>query len=234
MRLRRPVFLICLFAVTQIPIPAVWADPVSYFVTVDTSSVFGSGGFIDLQLAPGDATTQDATADVTGYSGGTLVGAPVLNFGGLTGASGALPGTVTIDNVPGNDYFQGFTFGNALSFKVSLDGPAIKTPDGTADSGSTFVLAFYADDGATLILTTNLVDGSAAEIFINLDGTTTPVTYAGTPGGPSFVTIRPESPSTVPEPGSFWEIGTALILALGAIRYRQVPRTPGQPIKSAY
>ncbi len=228
MRLGPLLLLINLVALAGIGSPAAWAD-IMYSLTVNTSTVTGDSGYLDLQLAPGDATTQDATADVTAFStDGTLVGAPSLNFGGASGASGALPGEVTIDNVPGNDYFQGFLFGTKLAFDVSLGGLAIESPNGTSDSGNTFALTFYGSDGSTPILTTNTVDGSAAEIFVNLNGTTTPVTYPATPGGASAVVIQP-AVSPVPEPSSLLELGTMLaaITALGLTRSRRYPGNPG-------
>jgi hypothetical protein len=77
--------------------------------------------------------TQAASLQILNFaSSGSLLGSPTL-----TGdASGALPATLTFDNCTGfNDYFEGFTFGSTLSFKVSLYGPALSSPDGVATVG---------------------------------------------------------------------------------------------------
>ena len=169
------------------------AAPVIYYIDANTSSISGTSGYIDFQLAPGLAP-QDATAHIEDFStDGSVTGPPVYDFGAtLTGGTtGSITsGLITMNNVPGNDYFQGFMFQNSFDFAVVLDGPAIESPTGTA-GGSTFALSFYANDGATPLLTTNTgssgapgstCDGSAGEIFINANGTATPMAYADTNG----------------------------------------------------
>ena len=92
----------------------------------------------------------------------------------LTGdVSGALPTTLTFDNGAGfNDYFEGFTFGSTLLFNVSLFGPALSGPDMTSTSGSTFAFSMFSDQQGTMpVLTTDMTNGFAFTIDINLDGT---------------------------------------------------------------
>ena len=119
MRLRTPLFitplLVCLASVASS------ASPATYDVTVNTSAISGSAGSLDFQFNPGPLVTQPASLQILNFtSNGTLSGSPTL-----TGdVSGALPSTLTFDNGTGfNDYFQGFTFGKTLVFKVTFSGP---------------------------------------------------------------------------------------------------------------
>jgi hypothetical protein len=162
------------------------AASVSYMVNLDTSSVNGTSGFVDLQFNPGNASSQPATIQIVNFDpdGGTLVGAPMIT-GGVTGV---LPGTLTFTNAAAlNDYFQQFTYGTHISFTVVLSGPAIDSPNGTATAGSTFSVSLL--DSAMNQILSNDPSGAAAQININLDGTTTAVALPNANGGPSIATI---------------------------------------------
>lgn len=173
----------------------------SFFITADTSSVAGTHGYIDLQFNPGDTTTQAATANILNLEadGGMLDYTSVQISGDVTTS----PGLITENNdTPYNDYFQGLTYGTSLSFLVILSGPAIDNPDGVSTAGSTFGVGFY-DSGSNSILTDD-ASGFAGEVNINLDGTTTPVTFLY--GGElSVATIQ-----LVPEPSTLW-LGAGII-----------------------
>jgi hypothetical protein len=177
-------------------LPSQLAASVTYLVTANTSGISGQSGYLDLQLEPGPAATNLATATVTHFSGtGTSSGA-----GTLTGdVTGQLPATLSFDNkTVFNDYFQGMTFGSTESFEVTLNGPA---PAGGAESA--FNISFYASDQSTSLLTIS-PDGEAGQITINPDGSTTPSTYAATVNGASALTISLVQPlNTVPEPSGF-------------------------------
>jgi hypothetical protein len=174
------------------------AEPITYNVTVNTTSIAGTAGSLDFNFNPGPLATQAASLQILGFSSnGTLVGSP-----SLTGdASGTLPGTLTFDNGTGfNDYFEGLTFGSTLSFEVSLFGPALSSPDGVSTSGSTFAFSMFSDSAGTIpVLTTDTTQGFASTIDVNLDGSTTVTNFS-----------TQTATSTVPEPGG-------LVLLLGAI-----------------
>ena len=70
-----------------------------------------------------------------------------------------------------NDYFEGLIFGNTVTFALAFSGPALTSPNGTAMSGSTFGIGFYDSTPLNPILTTNVTDGFAGIINVNLDGT---------------------------------------------------------------
>ena len=92
-------------------------------------------------------------------------------FARISGAvTGTLPGSMRIDNTAAfNDYFEGFTFTNALSFVVTFDGPA----PSVANSGSLFAFSLYAADEVTPLLA-NFPDlGAIAVGDVGVDGAVT-------------------------------------------------------------
>jgi hypothetical protein len=178
-----------------------FANGVTYDFTVNTSSVTGQAGSLDFQFDPGGALlTQSASLQILDFSSNGTLGSSVL-----TGdTSGGLPGTVLFNNGGGfNDYFTGFTYGSTITFAVNLFGPAVVSPDGVSTSGSTFAFSLFSDPAGTVpVLTSDTVNGFAALVNVNLDGSTTLTNNS------SQLTIStPATPA--PEPGSL------LLLAAG-------------------
>jgi hypothetical protein len=175
-----------------------------YRVTVNTSTISGTSGSFDLQFNQGPLASQAAQLQILNFAiDGTLAGGPLLT-GDVSG--GPLPAILNFDNGAGfNDYFEGITFGSILSFDVRLYGPAVNFPDGTSTSGSTFAFSMFSDAGGTVpVLTADLIDGFAAMVDINLDGTTTVTNFS------SQTSIG--QANAVPEPSSFVLFGTAMAL----------------------
>jgi hypothetical protein len=173
------------------------ASPVSFQVNVDTSSISSVTGGVDFQYNPGDPSADASFITIDFFTpGGQLNGVPSI-VGGVTGT---LPGSVRIDNTGGfNDYFQGFTFGNSLSFLVTFTTPA---PSGSAVSGSTFAFSMYDADGITTLLAN---DPSGAYAIGSVD----------TNGAVSF---------SAPEPGTFSLIGLGFTVVIFRLLTRSYDR----------
>jgi len=209
MRKRRPLFIASFLCFCFVSVAS--AGPITYGVTVDTSSIFSTAGSLDFNFNPGPLVTQAASLQILSFSGdGSLAGGPSL-IGDVTGA---LPATVTFDNGGGfNDYFEGFTYGSTLTFQVYLYGPALSSPDGTSTSGSTFAFSMFSDSVGTIpVLTSDTIDGFAFTVDVNLDGTTTVTNFS------PVTSINPVS--AVPEPGGVVLLGTA-IASVGTLLRRK-------------
>jgi hypothetical protein len=179
------------------------AGSITYNVTVNTSTISGTAGSLDFDFNPG-ASSQPASLQILNFaSDGTLAGNCPCGTGDV---SGQLPAALTFDNGTGfNDYFDQFTFGSAMSFDVSLFGPALSAPDGVSTSGSAFTFSMFFDPEGTLpVFTNDTTNGFAFEIDVNLDGTTTVTNFTE---GAAIVTAE----SSTPEPGSFVLVGAALV-----------------------
>jgi hypothetical protein len=228
MRMQRIICLLAALAVFWLGgfgCGAVRADMI-YEVTVDTSSLNGTNGYLDFQFNPGNASALAALATISNFTGGTPGSANSFPLAGNTGdASGSLPGTLTLDNGTAyNDSFQGFTYGSSFSFDLTLSGPALDNPSGNV--GSSFALSLYAADGATPLLTTD-PNNSVLTINLNADGTTTIETFLTPTGDPSVVTAT--AMNAAPEPSSLVLMATALPAGLLAWRrYRQAHPRPKQ------
>jgi hypothetical protein len=124
------------------------ATPLTYHVEVNTASLSGQSGNLDLQFNPGGDTAPAATATITNFQSPDGKLAPSIE---LTGnANGSLSGTLTLINSPMyNDAYQGFTFGTAFSFDVTLSGAALDSPGATF--GSSFALSLYDPDQKPLL-----------------------------------------------------------------------------------
>ena len=201
-------------------IPAM-AGPVTYDVTVSTSSITGTMGSLDFNFNPGPLVSQAASLQILTFtSDGTLAGACPCGTGDV---NGQLPATLTFDNGTGfNDYFDDFTYGTTLSFAVSLYGPALSSPDGVSTSGTTFAFSMFSDSAGTIpVLTTDTTEGFAFTIAVNLDGSTTvtddsPETAVKAVGG-----------ATAPEPGTAAALGVGIAaLILLSLKARPLDRVP--------
>ena len=181
---------------------------VQYQVTVNTTSINATTGFLDFQFNPGNGTSQSATAVLSNFSGG-VAGAVNSVSGNVTGS---LPGTVTmINSTPFQELFQTFTFGNSFSFLLNLSGPALDTPNGTSTAGTTFGLGLYDSAQNPILTSQGATTGFAGQMQINLNGSTTPTGFLQSTGAPSVVTFVQV---VVPEPSAMGLVGLGLALLL--------------------
>jgi hypothetical protein len=177
------------------------ATPIVFSVTVHTGAINGISGFLDFSFAPGN-DSQGASVTIDGFTtDGALTAAPDLNGG----ASGTLPGTLSLDNsTQFNDYFQAFTFGSTIDFVLSFDGPAVTSPNLTSTSGSTFSFGMFDDTGLNPLLTID-PNGTTFIIDLDLSGSLTTTTFAPNATDPSVADVE----LVTPEPAS------CVLLALG-------------------
>jgi hypothetical protein len=166
---------------------------ISYDFSVDTSSVIGQQGYIDLQFNPG-TTTVPGSAAITNLNSDATLGTIQLSGG----ATGALP-SVTINNSTNyNDYFQAVTFGKTFNFSLNLSN----------SPGSSFYLAFLDTTGVNPLLTTDSVNGYATIIDVNTNG-------AALTNLSNQVTATP-----TPIPAAAWLLGSG-VMGLAGIRRRK-------------
>lgn len=172
-------------------------------VTVDTTSLSGQSGVINLQFNPGGVTSQPASALVTLFTGAALGNVIPPTSGPVTGTLPA--NNLTFQNSANTDYAHQITlFNNSFQFRITLDGIALTAPN-NGPAGTSFGLFLYAPDFTTPLLT---ADGLIAQIDINPDGT---ITTTGFPSGNPAATFAVVS--DVPEPGTL----SSLLLAGSAI-----------------
>ena len=188
-----------------------------YQVLVDTSAFDGTAGYLNFQFN-NSGDPNPATAEVSGFAavGGALGGAP-STFGSVTGA---LPGTVEFTNDVGFvDYFQELTFGSSFSFYLTLDGPAINAPSGTATSETNFLLYLLGSDGTTALGPTDPDFSSTGYVTIALSGDVTP-----NAAGPNPIVTFSEVENIVPEPSTWLLSGGALLALVATPRIRRATR----------
>jgi len=179
------------------------AGSITYSLSVDTAAIAGASGYLDFQFNPASSTSLAASALVDSFATGGTLGTALPNLGD---AVGSLPGALLFDNgTPTNEITQGIVFGAAISFDVTVSGPAVESsgPDAT-----TFFLTLF--DASQNPYSTG-PGGAIATIDINADGSTTPTTYAPlvVPGPTATITA-----SAVPEPSAIVLAGLGMLLTL--------------------
>jgi len=180
----------------------------TYDVTVNTSSIAGDNGYLYLQyLSTGSAVA--STATVSTFDSDAVLGAQDtidVSFGNTTGT---LPGSVAFASA-GSDYNHAVTtFGNSLSFLVTLTST---TGANKPSAVSTFSVGVFGDAyGTTPLLNVNdpNVAGTVAMINLNNDGTTSATLDASTSAAPT------------PIPGALYLLGSGLMGLVGMRRKKQ-------------
>ena len=192
MKLLHAVLVICAGLFASV------ASAQSYLITVDTSELEGTEGYVNFQFNPADLTAPAADASILQWLGSTtLIDAPLVE-GNVTGS---LPSIVTLNNGTAfNDYFQAAQFGDAFSFIVQFSGNVSPSALGTS-----FALALYAADGSTPLLTDD-VSGSLVRFELSSAG----IDYLASS---SAVQVTP-----VPLPAAAWLLLSGIVTLAGATR----------------
>ena len=200
------VAAICLLSATVAS-----AGSIGYSITINTSALAGTQGFLDVQFNSGpDSQAASAILAVFSTDGSFPGDAPTV-FGPVLGT---LPGDLYMDNSPFTDYFQSFTFGNTIHFYVNFVGPAVDTPGGS-QAGSTFGFGLWDSTGFIPLLTTDTSGGFVARVDLNNDGTLTHTNFPSNPEGGAPAAEF----GAVPEPGT-WLLAASAFAFIAARRRR--------------
>ncbi|RNC65608.1 MAG: VPLPA-CTERM sorting domain-containing protein [Desulfuromonadales bacterium] len=174
----------------------------SYDVTIDTSFLNNTNGYLYFQY--GGLNAVDSTATLHAFTGGTLAAANSTAVVDGTAVSGTLPGTVVFANTNGtNDYNHGITFGSNLKFSLAFAAPAF---GGTSGGSSTFSLGLFQDETGQ----TSLLNGTLFTIDLNNDGTAAAQVLS------NEATVTP-----TPIPAAAWLLGSGLMGLVGIRRRKE-------------
>ena len=193
MRRATTAVLALIAAVCLRPAPA---KGLEVFVTVDSSAIAASTGYLDFQFSAALDTAQTATAVISDFDSTNLT------LGGITylnsASGGPLPANVTILNDPNNitnRARQAVTFAanSDFSFKITFSGNALTMP-GTADS------TFFV----------NVLDSSFGPAFPNSTPHLRITIPASGSGVPVITSIAQITAVVVPEPGT-------IVLAMASV-----------------
>lgn len=169
------------------------AAPISYTLTV-AGLPTGLTGHVDLSYAAAAQVNPAATATITSFNvyDGSL--GTATSGGDVTGA---LPGAVTFGDSPGFNYVsQALTYGNTLSFVLTVDG----------DTQSSFSVGFFLDPINSFPAPEN---GSLLLTF-DATGLVSSIVIPG-PNGEPAPPFSIEQTTAVPEPATMVLLSTGLL-----------------------
>ena len=191
--------LLTLAAMSQ---PAL-AATLSFDVVVDTTPIFNTAGSLAFDFLEGSPAPND-TAVISNFSSDAALGA-VTPSGDVSG--NLLPGPLTLgDSQFFNEWLQGATFGNTISFVLSVGTTSSATPD---------EFSFFLLDDTGSAFPTSDPSGANSMFFIELTGLNAlPSVFTS-----SFasVTVTPVS-AGVPEPAT----GATVLAGLAILLLRRL------------
>jgi hypothetical protein len=217
-----------------------FADILTYTIVMNTASVSGTTGYVDVQLDPGTLGALGVTAEISGFTGGTL-SANTTTTGTTTGTNlyyidgdvSTSPASAPIllsatnelyltNDDPNNEITQALKFAASSTFTLTLSGPGVSVAGYAAGtSGTTFVLDFLNDAQTAYLLSndpTGITTSAWATSVISIDntGVVTSVDNPGPGGGPSdeTTTLTGTVINVTPEPSSMLMLVSAALLIL--------------------
>jgi hypothetical protein len=206
--MHRPTFFLIPYVLLSVG--AAWAESVEYTFTLNTSSIAGTTGSLDFALDPGAGSDQSLTALVSGFLSDGSYGGSQSATGDVTGGPVITGNPLTLNSTfADNDDLETFTYGNTLSFKVDLSGPALSAPDGLATSPYEFIFSTYSDAAGTVPVLTSDPNGISGGITISPEA----VIDAGAISSELSVVATPE-------PSMLCLLGGALALFAG-VRHKK-------------
>lgn len=161
-------------------------------IDIDTASLAGINGSLDLQFNPGASDAQPVQVQISQFSTDAALG------GGLAdgAVSGSLPSVLVLDNTAAlNAWLQSLVFGNHIAFTLDIDAAL------TAGSGSSFAALLWDANFNPLLAAT----GEDAALRINLAPASAPV----------WINSSAVAVSAVPEPA----IAYSLLAGLGLLGF---------------
>ncbi|MBK7926575.1 MAG: NF038129 family PEP-CTERM protein [Bryobacterales bacterium] len=191
------------------------AATLNYDVTIDTSPLNPSAGYIDFQLSSGDVNDPPFTAEISSFS--PLGFTPDTPIGDV---SGSLTTTLTLQNLTTNfsaALYGVASFPNTITFTLALTSPAFDP--GTPLAFTPFFGVFLYDESFAPLLTTDPL-GSILSIYTDAERNLYTDTFeADEQGTPSVVTLRSPN-SAVPEPSTWALAAGGLLFLAGRSRLR--------------
>ena len=168
-----------------------FADPITFQVTINTTPIAGSPGFLAFDLL-GGSPLQGNTASISGFATTGTLGTSSTS-GNVTGSLTSQPLVLTTSTFF-NEHLQAITFGAGLTtFNLTL---STNFSGGTPDSFSFFLLdntltPFTTSDptGANALFAIDITNATAAVVFTSAAATATVTVVQGTNPVPEPATI---------------------------------------------
>ena len=196
--LRQTLFqrtLLALALGTALALPA-HAD--TWRIDIDTTSLAGISGSLDLQLNPGASDAQAVQVQISQFSTDAALGGGVADGA----VSGSLSGVLVLDNTDAlNAWLQSLVFGSHIGFTLDINAPL------TGGSGTSFAALLWDANFNPLLA----ASGEDAALRINLAPTSAPV----------WISSPAVAVSAVPEPA----IAYSLLAGLGLLGFVVKRRT---------
>ena len=161
-------------------------------IDINTSSLVGVSGSLDLQLNPGASDAQPVQVQIGHFSTDATLGGGVVDGA----VSGSLSSVLVLNNTTAlNAWLQSLVFGSHIAFTLDINAPL------TAGSGSTFAALLWDANFNPLLAAA----GEDAALRINLAPASAPV----------WISSSAVAVSAVPEPA----IAYSLLAGLGLVGF---------------